>query len=224
MLYLASSSPRRSQLLRLGGWTFKVIPAHIDENPLSGEEARAYVLRVAGEKARAVGAGLDTGIVLAADTIVVDGHGNEQAILGKPGTPQEAEWMLRRLRGHSHRVMTGLAVLDIAHNSLTGDCTETQVPMRDYTEAEISAYIASGDPFDKAGAYAIQHPGFHPVESLEGCFANVMGLPLCQVARILESLGLPPVEGLAAICQTELGKPCTIQEQIMAGKSLNATM
>jgi septum formation protein len=224
MLYLASSSPRRSQLLRLGGWTFKVIPAHIDENPLSGEEARAYVLRLAGEKARAVGAGLDTGIVLAADTIVVDGHGNQQAILGKPGTPQEAEWMLRRLRGHSHRVMTGLAVLDIAHNSLTGDCTETQVPMRDYTEAEISAYIASGDPFDKAGAYAIQHPGFHPVESLEGCFANVMGLPLCQVARILESLGLPPAEGLAAICQTELGKHCTIQEQIMAGKSLNATM
>jgi septum formation protein len=207
-------------LLRLGGWTFKVIPAHIDESLLSGEEARAYVTRLASEKARAVGAGLEAGLVLAADTIVVDGYDEEQTILGKPRTPQEAEWMLRRLRGHSHRVMTGLAVLDVSHSELISDCCETRVPMREYSEAEMAAYVASGDPFDKAGAYAIQHAGFHPVESLEGCFANVMGLPLCHVGRILESLGLPPVEGLAAICQTELDTTCSLQEQVMAGKSI----
>jgi septum formation protein len=217
MLYLASSSPRRSQLLRLGGWTFKVIPAHIDEKLLSGEKPREYVIRLAREKSRAVGASLEAGIVLAADTIVVDDLDGEETILGKPVTPQDAERMLRRLRGHRHRVLTGLAVLDVSRDSLASDCCETQVPIRDYSDAEMFDYIASGDPFDKAGAYAIQHPGFHPVESVDGCYANVMGLPLCQVVLMLERVGLPPAEGYATICQLELNATCTIQEQIVAG-------
>lgn len=218
MLYLASSSPRRSQLLRLGGWTFEVIPAHIDEHSLSGETALEYVTRLAEEKARAVAACLGEGIVLAADTIVVDGINGDEIILGKPETPQDAEAMLRRLRGHSHRVLTGIAVLDVSQASLVSNCCETQVPMREYTEAEMLEYIASGDPFDKAGAYAIQHPGFHPVEKMEGCFANVMGLPLCHIARLLKSVGLPPVEDFATICQTEFNASCTIQERILPGE------
>jgi septum formation protein len=223
MLYLASSSPRRSQLLRLGGWTFEVIPAQIDEKSLSGERPRQYVVRLAQEKARAVGAGLDKGIVLAADTIVVDGLGDEQVILGKPATPQDAESMLRRLRGHCHLVMTGVALLDVSGASLVSDFCETQVPMRTYTDAEMFAYITSGDPFDKAGAYAIQHAGFHPVESLEGCYANVMGLPLCHVARMLESVGLPPAEDFSTVCRLELEASCAVRDRIGVGKKIIAS-
>jgi septum formation protein len=219
MLYLASSSPRRSQLLRLGGWSFKVIPAKVDEHLLSGELPRDYVIRLAQTKAQVVAAGLETGIVLAADTIVVNSCRGIDEILGKPNNPKEAEMMLGRLRGHIHHVYTGLSVLDVEKNLLASDCCNTAVSMRNYTDEEMLAYIASGDPFDKAGAYAIQDRGFHPIEALEGCFPNVMGLPLCHVNRLLGEVGLNAENELTVVCRSELKFNCLVYDSFSPGNS-----
>ena len=119
------------------------------------------------------------------------------------------------MRGRSHQVLTALAVLQSRSGRLLTDVCVTDVPMRAYTEAEIEAYVASGDPLDKAGAYAIQHAGFHPVASLAGCYANVVGLPLCHLARMLRTLGLPPQADLPQACQAALGYQCPVYEQIL---------
>ncbi len=215
-LFLASNSPRRKQLLALG-WPFTLAPAEVDESPLPGEPSADYVLRLAQEKARAALSaaaatvpGLD-GTFLAADTTVSDAG----AILGKPADAAEARRMLVRLRGRTHQVYTALALLRSADGLLLTDRCATDVPMRAYTDAEMEAYIASGDPLDKAGAYAIQHPGFHPVEGLSGCYANVMGLPLCHLARTLNKLGQPIPSSLPAACQSTLGYTCTVYEQVL---------
>ncbi len=210
-LFLASNSPRRKQLLALG-WSFTHSPAEVDESPLPGEPSAGYVLRLAQDKARAAAAesGLD-GLFLAADTTVAD----EDAILGKPADAADARRMLTRLRGRTHQVYTALAVLRSTDGLLLTDRCATDVPMRDYTDVEMEAYIASGDPLDKAGAYAIQHVGFHPVEGLAGCYANVMGLPLCHLARTLRKLGLPTPPDLPAACQAALGYTCPVYEQVL---------
>jgi len=217
MIWLASNSPRRRELMALGGWDFTVAPADVDETPLPGEAPAAYVRRLAVEKARAVGVRLAAGgaphgeadLIVAADTTVAEllqVAGGPEAILGKPSGPQEAEAMLRRLRGRPHRVYTGLAVLRLADNRLFSDLCETQVFMRSYSDGELAAYVASGDPLDKAGAYAIQHRGFHPVERLAGCYANVMGLPLCALGLLLAQAGQPsPLNGrLPQACAGQL--------------------
>lgn len=210
-ILLASNSPRRKQLLALGGWSYRVQPAEVDETPLPGEPADAYVLRLAESKARAAAALQPEELVLAADTTVVDtGY-----LLGKPRHAGEAREMLRRLRGRTHQVFTALSVLHTPSGRLLTDLCVTDVPMRPYSDAEIEAYIASGDPLDKAGAYAIQHPGFHPVEALAGCYANVVGLPLCHLARTLCKLGLPPRSDLPQACQAALGYQCPVYEQIL---------
>mgnify|MGYP001085870603 FL=1 len=211
MILLASNSPRRKQLLALAGWPYRIQPAEVDETPLPGEPAEAYVLRLAESKARAAAGSAEDGLVLAADTTVVDAG----AILGKPNDADQALAMLRQLRGHSHQVLTALAVLQSRSGRLLTDVCVTDVPMRAYTEAEIEAYVASGDPLDKAGAYAIQHAGFHPVASLAGCYANVVGLPLCHLARMLRTLGLPPQADLPQACQAALGYQCPVYEQIL---------
>ena len=211
MILLASNSPRRKQLLALAGWPYCIQPAEIDETPLPGEPAEAYVLRLAESKARAAAGSAEDGLVLAADTTVVDAG----AILGKPNDADQALAMLRQLRGRSHQVLTALAVLQSRSGRLLTDVCVTDVPMRAYTEAEIEAYVASGDPLDKAGAYAIQHAGFHPVASLAGCYANVVGLPLCHLARMLRTLGLPPQADLPQACQAALGYQCPVYEQIL---------
>ena len=140
------------------------------------------------------------GLVLAADTVVVDGD----TLLGKPRDAAEAAAMLRRLRGREHRVITGLALVDAARFTLVDHVT-TAVRMRAYTEEEIAAYIASGEPFDKAGAYAIQDEAFHPVASYDGCYCNVVGLPLRAVIRLLRHAGLDITDrhlaGLPAECR-----------------------
>lgn len=200
MLVLASNSPRRKELLALGGWEFRVQPAEIDEQPWPSEPPRAYVLRLAEAKARVVGDRVPPeALVVAADTTVVDEEGGD-LILGKPADAAEAGGMLRRLAGREHRVYTGLAVLRVRDGALRSELCATRVRMRPYSEAEIQAYIASGDPLDKAGGYAIQHPGFHPVESLTGCYTNVVGLPLCRLMRLLTGLGLPPAVALPYDC------------------------
>jgi predicted house-cleaning NTP pyrophosphatase (Maf/HAM1 superfamily) len=129
--------------------------------------------------------------------------------------------MLRRLRGRTHQVMTGLAVLlQGAPERMVTDLCVTDVPMRAYREAEIEAYVASRDPLDKAGAYAIQNPDFHPVEKLRGCYASVMGLPLCHVVRSLRRLGVEPPSDVPARCQDALAYRCPISAGVLRGEQL----
>jgi MAF protein len=211
MLVLASNSPRRRQLLALGGWAFRIQPADVDETPLAGEDPRGYVERLAIEKARVVQAqSVPDEIVVAADTTVADGN----QILGKPLDAREAWEMLHRLRGRKHQVYTGIAVLRQRDRLELSDVCETDVPMRNYSDAEIEAYIATGDPFDKAGAYAIQHRGFNPVPELSGCYANVMGMPLCHLTRLLRKAGLAPEGDIAQACEVTLDYECKVYEAI----------
>lgn len=215
LLALASNSPRRRELLALGGWSFHVRPAEVDETPRPGETPGGYVLRLAVEKARAAAAlrDLPGQVVVGADTsVAVDG-----SILGKPADDAEAAAMLRRLRGRVHQVYTGIALLRRSDGALVTDLCATDVPMRAYRDEEIAAYVASGDPLDKAGAYAIQHPGFHPVEALDGCYASVMGLPLCHLTRSLRRLGLAPRDDVAAGCQSALRYNCPVHTGILSG-------
>jgi len=216
-LILASNSPRRKQLLALTGWDFEVHPSDINEDLLPAESPGGYVLRLAQGKAREV-ARLNGGseIILAADTTVVDAD----AILGKPVDAPEAASMLRGLRGHTHQVYTGLAVYRSRTDKLVTDLCVTDVPMRNYPDEEMLAYIASGDPHDKAGAYAIQHPDFHPVENLTGCFASVMGLPLCHLARSIGKLGFNAQVDIPAECQSALDYDCPAWRTILLEEPL----
>lgn len=211
-ILLASNSPRRRELLSLAGWDFHISPAQVDETPHPGESAERYVLRLSESKARAAApyAG-EARLVVAADTTVVD----RGEILGKPRHEAEAVAMLERLRGGIHQVYTAVAILDPRTGAQSTDICRTDVPMRAYSDKELREYVASGDPLDKAGAYAIQHAGFHPVENLEGCFANVMGLPLCHLARTLRRFGLHPPQDVPGACQAHLGYDCPVFEDIL---------
>jgi MAF protein len=204
-LILASNSPRRRQLLALAGWLFSTSPANVDESQFSNESPPDYVLRLAETKARAVQADNDQ-IILGADTTVVDG----MDILGKPKDSAEAIAMLTRLRGHTHQVYTGIALLRPSDGLLLKDLCITDVPMRDYSDEEIHAYVATGDPLDKAGAYAIQHPEFHPVGNLDGCYASVMGLPMCHVILLLRKMDIQPKADVFAGCETLLEYKCPV--------------
>ena len=215
MLVLASNSPRRRELLSLVGWRFDTRPAEVDESQRPDETPAAYVLRLAESKARACKRRSQADqVILAADTAVVDG----KAILGKPIDPAEAIRMLQALRGHSHQVLTGIAVLQPGDGTLVTDLCVTDVPMRAYGDEEIAAYVASGDALDKAGAYAIQNRAFHPVERMGGCYASVMGLPLCHLTRSLLKLGLAPRIDIAAECQSALGYVCPISSAVLGGE------
>ncbi|RJP54828.1 MAG: septum formation inhibitor Maf [Anaerolineaceae bacterium] len=214
MLVLASNSPRRKELLALGGWPFEIIVADVDETPRANESPRDYVLRLAEEKARASSLRADVSqVVLAADTTVVDGD----AILGKPADPSEAKRMLRQLRGRVHQVLTGIAALRVNDGHLVRDVCVTDVPMRNYSDAEIESYVASGDPLDKAGAYAIQHADFNPVATMAGCYASVMGLPLCHVTRLLAQMDVPAQADVPAHCQKFLTYSCPVFADILRG-------
>ena len=220
ILTLASNSPRRRELLALTGWTFDVRPAAIDETPHSAEAPDVYVSRLARSKGAATAGLLPAGrLVLAADTIVADGP----ELMGKPEGPEQAASMLRQLRGRTHQVYTAIAVIETGLGNaprMAEDRCRSNVPMRAYSDAEIDAYVATGDPLDKAGAYAIQHAGFHPVEQFSGCFASVMGLPLCHLVRTLRKLGItPPVDGSAA-CQASLEYDCPVTTGILRGEDL----
>lgn len=211
---LASGSPRRKQLIKLVGRDFKIMPANIDESPNKDELPQQYVLRIASEKVQAVGVqseGIDW--VVAADTTVADG----EKILGKPADEEEARAVLRSLRGRDHQVFTGIAVLRTADGYLMTDLATTGVPMRAYSDEEIDAYIKSGDPLDKAGSYGIQHLEFRPVERLAGCYANVVGLPLCHLTRTLKKLGIPMESDVPAACQETLAYDCPVYEYVLEG-------
>lgn len=192
-LILASSSPRRRELLATLGIPHSAHAPDVDETRRPQESPLAYVQRMSREKAHAIAQRLghgqpilaaDTVVILAADTI---GIADDGEILGKPSSIQEARAMLQRLRGRAHQVVTAVTVL--AGQREYHDCAITTVFMRHYDDDEIEAYIASGDPFDKAGGYAIQHPTFRPVARIEGSYTNVVGLPLEVVHALLAPLG-----------------------------------
>jgi septum formation protein len=232
---LASGSPRRREFMELLGLPFIVvtpssIEKSIDETPLPGERPPALVQRLSRIKAEAVAVTLPSltlpafasltknqayeydAIVIAADTIVV----LDNKILGKPNNPAEARQMLKQLREQCHFVYSGLTVAavswepDQSQAHITESVTrlhQSKVWMRQYTDVEIEAYVASGDPLDKAGAYGIQNKTFTPVAQLEGCFASVMGFPLGELAAALKeiNISLPPI---APLCTQHTDYPC----------------
>jgi len=212
-LLLASASPRRRELLALLGLPFGATTTDIDERVRTGEPPEQYARRLSREKADAAAgdAGVDA-LIVAADTIVVDGAD----VLGKPSDAAEAAAILRRLRGHTHRVYTAVTLLDTRSGRALIDLAGSPVQMRSYSDEEIGDYIAGGDPFDKAGAYAIQHNGFHPVENFDHCMANVMGLPLCHIARMLRQEGIDLPVDVAAACQAHIDYKCPVFERILA--------
>jgi septum formation protein len=196
MLVLASASPRRRELLTQAGFSFQVHPAHIPEEPHPGEDPIAYVTRLAREKAQAVfneltaisaaaqenpGQDGESLAVLGADTTVtLDNH-----ILGKPADAADAARMLRLLSGRTHQVITGVAV--VTASSAEAAAEVTAVRFLTLSDEEIAAYILTGEPMDKAGAYAIQGRAARWIPRIEGCYFNVVGLPIALVASLLES-------------------------------------
>jgi len=212
MLVLASNSPRRRQLLALADWMFSVSVADVDESLRANESPTDYVLRLAETKACAIAAHADQ-IILAADTAVVDGND----ILGKPKDMADALAMLTRLRGHTHQVYTGVAMLRLSDGLLLKELCITDVPIRDYSDDETNAYVQTGDPLDKAGAYAIQHPRFRPVAGMSGCYASVMGLPMCHVIRMMRKMEISPRADVPVNCQTLLEYQCPVSRAILSG-------
>jgi septum formation protein len=185
-LVLASASPRRSELLRGLGVSFERRPVNIDETPLAGEQPSDYVLRVSALKAAAGGETASAGeLVLAADTIVVlDGR-----LLGKPAGVDDARRMILALAGRSHTVLTGVALHDAANEAQVADLAESRVFMRPISEDEAAWYVATGEPMDKAGSYALQGLGALFVDRIDGNPSNVIGLPLPLVYELFERLG-----------------------------------
>jgi septum formation protein len=188
-LILASSSPRRAEVLRNAGFTFEIRPAPIDETRLPRESAEAYVERVARAKAQAAAAHArqagEPAIVIAADTtVLVDGQ-----ILAKPEDAADARRMLGLLRGRTHEVLTALAVINIETGQESLHVEKTRVEIVKLSEEEIESYIATGEPFDKAGAYGIQGIAGRFAARINGCYFNVMGMPLSRLWTTLHELG-----------------------------------
>lgn len=216
-ILLASQSPRRKELFTLIGLPFKVGNPSIMEMFRDGESSVQYVSRLSREKAAAFFGTTSPGTtIIAADTIVAFG----ETILEKPRSEHEARSILLRLRGATHRVYTAITVARCDAIPVTSVIT-SEVPMRCYSDQEIDDYIATGDPFDKAGAYAIQHSGFHPVDRFAGCFANVMGLPLCDLTVLMKASGLVAAPGIEWRCQNHLGYACPVFEDILYGGSIH---
>lgn len=215
IILLASASPRRRELLGLTALPFDLTAADIDETPFPGEAASDYTIRLSREKAQAaLKSAPPNALVLAADTTVAD----EDTILGKPADADEARAMLRRLRGRVHQVYTALTLTEASTGRSYTELAVTDVPMRDYTDDEIEAYIASGDPFDKAGGYAIQNPQFHPALVRSGCYANVVGLPLCHLVRALWFFGIEPKANVPLACMGHHDYECDVTDEILSGQ------
>lgn len=216
-ILLASASPRRGELLALTGWHAQVRPTAVDESPLDGEDGVSMARRLAETKVGA--AAQDAGgasFVLAADTVVLDGA----RILGKPADDADARRMLSDLRGRTHRVVTAIALRAADTDEIAVDACETAVPMRMYTDAQMDAYVVSGGAGDKAGAYGIQDNGFLPVamSSFHGCYANVMGLPLCHLVRSMRWLGCEPSADVPEACQRHNAYTCDVFVQVLGGE------
>jgi septum formation protein len=188
-LILASASPRRADILRNAGLAFEVIRADVDETLLPGERAGDYVRRLAGQKARAalerLGRDAPPAILIGADTTVVASG----QILGKPANDEDARRMLRLLSGQTHEVLTGITVIRSADGYSASQVETTRVSFASLSESDIEDYLASGEPFDKAGGYGIQGIGGRYARRIEGCYFNVMGLPLSRLWSMLRAFG-----------------------------------
>jgi MAF protein len=215
VLVLASASARRRELLALLGLPFVVHAANVDEIAHPGESPAQLAARLSATKAAAVRGQLagrpprESGrLIVGADTVVALGG----EMFGKPDGPADAARMLRALRGKTHTVVSAVAVVEAATGRAAIRISSTQVTMRDYSDAEIEAYVASGDPGDKAGAYAIQHVGFRPVAHIEGCYTGVVGLPLGALVKALAHFGVFPSVpgGVATACSEWSGQPCCL--------------
>jgi len=185
-LILASNSPRRSALLRQIGAQFSVASADVDESIMPGEPAEEYVVRVARDKVRVAVQRISAGIVIAADTIVV----LDNEIMGKPADAQDAKKVLMKLSGRMHRVITGVAVAETVTGRELVKTALTKVWFRELSASDIASYVASGEPLDKAGAYGIQEKGALLVDKIEGCYNNVVGLPLALLGEMLREFGI----------------------------------
>ena len=199
-LVLASGSPRRRELLTELGLDFVVQPSNAPEEQQEGETAEDMVRRLSLDKATTVAAGMTDGFVIGADsTVVLDGRS-----IGKPEDEEDARRMLRELRGTEHQVTTGLTVVNVATGQRLTDHMTAEIVMRDFTDEEMETSIASGTPMDKAGAYAVQDTAFRPATLQDGCYTNVVGLPLCRMIEMLEELGYQPPADLS----TPVGSQC----------------
>ncbi|MEJ2751029.1 MAG: Maf family protein [Anaerolineae bacterium] len=200
-LILASQSPRRRALIGLLGYPFQAISADVDESLVTDPDPAVNVVGTARLKAAAMAdrlrgdTAVNNSIIVAADTVVaLDG-----VMLGKPVDAADARRMLLALRGRSHDVHTGTVLLDLATGQEVSGVNSSVVTMRHYSGAEMDAYIATGDPLDKAGAYAIQARDFSPVALLDGCFTGVMGLSICHLLMLVSQLGVPMRADLTAV-------------------------
>lgn len=182
---LASASPRRMELLSLMGLSFEVVTSHVDETFPEGEDPKGHVLRLSAEKAGSVSPSHPDAWVMGADTIVVI----EGVVLGKPRTADEARGMLSRLSGRRHTVFTGFTVIKKSADILVNGIADSSVWFRNIGEDEMAWYIASEEPYDKAGGYAVQGMGAFFIREIQGSYTNVMGLPLCEVVDVLKRIG-----------------------------------
>ena len=187
-LILASSSPRRAEILANAGLPFSVLSSAVDESPYPGEAPAALVQRLANAKADLVTArAVGPAIILAADTVVV----LDDKILGKPSSTEDARHMLQQLSGRTHTVLTGVALVRLPDGERRQFIESTLVHLRPITDEELSSYLATGEPYDKAGAYAIQGQAGRYIPRIEGCYFNVVGLPLSRVLTELKTMGWP---------------------------------
>ena len=210
-LILASQSPRRRDLLSLCGYPFQVMAADVDEATIDHPNPAENSLQTAQLKAQAV---IDRVpltdneriIVVAADTTVaLDSH-----MLGKPADAADARRMLQALKGRDHQVHTGMVVANLKTGKEATAVHTATVTMRPYADEEIERYVNSGDPMDKAGAYAIQHPQFRPVARLDGCYLGVMGLSICQLLQLLGQFNIPSLADLDALAKAHEHYPCPL--------------
>ena len=211
-LILASKSPRRRYLLKQAGLSFSVIPSNIDEKALSRSDPESYVKTLAELKSKDISKRFPESWVIGADTIVMI----DNMILGKPDTKARARNMLTQLSGKSHYVFTGFCICCESKSKIHADIVKTEVVFKDLSDEEIKWYINTDEPFDKAGAYAIQHPVFSPVTNLQDCYASVMGLPFCHLLRTLQKMELPSGMDPRHICLNKLGYDCPVSQQILA--------
>ena len=191
-LILASRSPRRYELLKQIGFDFDVIPSRVEEDSIRGESPQEHVLRLAEAKALDVGNQCPDCWVIAADTIVYI----DSSILGKPRNRGEAIEMLYRLSGEEHWVLTGFSVRHFEKGRSDRQAVQTVVKVKTLTPAEMEWYVQTGEPFDKAGGYAIQGIGSFMIESIRGSYTNVVGLPMCELIQMLNRLGAITISNL----------------------------
>lgn len=207
-IILASSSPRRREFLQQLQLNVTVHAADIDESIYEGELPHTLAQRLAETKARVVSATIVAStrpiLVIAADTVVAI----DNQCLGKPVDADEATWMLTALCGRVHQVITAVSIFECQSQCLLTRVNTTDVLMRRYSASEIAAYIASGDPYDKAGGYAIQHKEFAPVASIDGCISSVIGLPLGDLTTLLQQFGVELSTPLSPLCQRHMPFHC----------------